>query len=323
MCIALFSTAHPEYALILINNRDEFLVRPTAPANWWVSPNENVLGGRDLQRKEQGTWLGITKQGRIAVLTNFREEGVIKPEARSRGAMVNEFLTQPPHSSDGTESFVHGLVEGEGLKGVGGFSLVCGKVGEPLAVISNRTPNVEDTAWIANDKGETIGLSNAAFGNRSWPKVLRGEALLSSAIKQDLSEKKSQAGLIEHLVCILHDDMLPRKPKDYPWDSYVQELRKSIFIPAIGGEGAEGSRAEDLAAARGDQHVNVENAAKAAETGHDLDSLYGTQKQTIVLVDRQGRVTFVERTLYDASGKATAAADRDRAFHFNIEGWKA
>ncbi|CAD6579570.1 MAG: hypothetical protein ASARMPRED_009182 [Alectoria sarmentosa] len=322
MCIALFSTAHPEYALILINNRDEFLTRPTAPANWWVSPNDNVLGGRDLQRKEQGTWLGITKQGRIAVLTNFREEGAIKPEARSRGAMVNAFLTQPPQSSNGTEKFVHDLVEDEGLKGVGGFILVCGRVGEPLAVISNRTPNVEDTTWIAKDKGETIGLSNAALGNRSWPKVIRGEALLSSAIKQNLSEQKSQASFTKHLFHILGDDTLPRRPKDYSWDSSVQELRKSIFIPAIGGEGAERSRAEDLAAAKSDQHVNVENGTKAAVTKHDLDGVYGTQKQTVVLVDRRGRVTFMERTLYDATSKATVAPDRDRAFQFDIEGWK-
>ena len=237
--------------------------------------------------------------------------------------MVNAFLTQPTQSSNDTENFVHDLVEGEGLEGVGGFSLVCGKVGEPLAVVSNRTPNVEDTAWIAKDKGETIGLSNAAFGNRSWPKVLRGEALLSAAIQQDLSEQKSQADLIEHLFRILDDDMLPRKGKDYSWDSYVLELRKSIFIPAIGGEGVEGSKGEDLAAGKSDQHINVEKEAEPTEAKNDRGDVYGTQKQTVVLVDRQGRVTFVERTLYDATGRATAVPDGDRVFHFDIEGWKA
>ena len=235
--------------------------------------------------------------------------------------MVNAFLTQPPHSSNGTKKFVHDLAQADGLKGVGGFSLVCGQIGQPLAVISNRTPKVKDTAWIAKDKGETIGLSNAAFGNRSWPKVFRGEALLSSAIKQHLLEQRSQASLIEHLFRILDDDMLPRKPNDYPWDSYVQELRKSIFIPAIGGEGAEEARAEDLAASRSDQHVKIEDEAKSAETKHDIEGSYGTQKQTIVLVGRQGRVTFVERTLYDVNGGTTAAPDRDRTFQFDIEGW--
>ena len=237
--------------------------------------------------------------------------------------MVNAFLTQPPHSPHGTKRFVQDLVDGEGLNDVGGFSLVCGKVGEPLAVISNRTPDVEGTAWIARATGETIGLSNAAFGNRSWPKVLKGEALLSSAIEQDLSEQRSQTSLIEKLWRILDDDTLPRMPRDFPWSAYMQELRKSIFIPAIGGEGADQSRAENLAAGKSDQCISVESAAEATETKHDISGVYGTQKQTVVLVDHQGRVTFIERTLYDGSGRATAAPDRDRAFHFDIEGWKS
>ena len=235
--------------------------------------------------------------------------------------MVNAFLTQPSHSADGTEKFVHDLVDGEGLNGVGGFSLVCGKVGEPLAVISNRTPNVGETVWIAKDKGETIGLSNAVFGNRSWPKVSKGEALLSSAVEQDLSEHRSQASLTKDLFSILDDDMLPRKPKDHPWSSYVQELSKSIFIPAIGGEGVEESTAKDLAAAKSDKHIAVQNVTKSGETEHEVSGAYGTQKQTVVLVNHQGQVTFIERTLYDTIGRPTTAPDRDRTFRFDIEGW--
>lgn len=239
--------------------------------------------------------------------------------------MVNAFLTQPTGSSDGTEKFVHDLVEGEGLKDVGGFSLVCGKVGEPLAIISNRTPNVKGTAWIAKDKGETVGLSNATFENKTWPKVSRGEALLSSAIEQDLLDQRSQASLIAKMWRILDDDMLPRMPKGHDWSAYMQELRKSIFIPAIGGEGVDDSRAENLAAGKSDQHIVVDNAAGAAEAVHDFEGTYGTQKQTVVLVDHQGRVTFVERTLYGTNGRATAPSDRDRdrTFQFDIEGWKA
>lgn len=237
--------------------------------------------------------------------------------------MVNAFLTQPTGSSDGTEKFVHDLVKGEGLKDVGGFSLVCGRVGEPLAIISNRTPNVDSAAWIAKGKGETVGLSNATFENKTWPKVSRGEALLSSAIEQDLLEHRSQASLIEKMWRILDDDMLPRLPKAHDLSAYMRELRKSIFIPAIGGEGVDSLRAENLAAGKSDQHIVVENAAGAAETQHNLEGAYGTQKQTVVLVNYQGQVTFVERTLYGTNGRATPASDRDRAFQFDIEGWKA
>ncbi|TKA39155.1 hypothetical protein B0A49_13227, partial [Cryomyces minteri] len=123
MCIALITTAHPSYPLILINNRDEYLTRPTAPAAWWDEPHSHVLGGRDLQRDVRGTWLGITKQGRVAVLTNFREEGQNPSGVRSRGGIVNAFLTTPPDSQETTEQFAKRLVEEEGVKDVGGFSL--------------------------------------------------------------------------------------------------------------------------------------------------------------------------------------------------------
>lgn len=44
--------------------------RPTKEAHFWDDAPE-ILAGRDL--KGGGTWLGITKTGRFALLTNFRE----------------------------------------------------------------------------------------------------------------------------------------------------------------------------------------------------------------------------------------------------------
>lgn len=269
-------------------------------------------------RNEQGTWLGITRQGRIAVLTNFREEGTIQLEARSRGAMVNAFLTQPADSMDRTERFVESLVEGEGLKGVGGFSLVCGKVGEPLAVVSNRTPSIESTTWIAKDRGETVGLSNAAFADRSWPKVLDGETMLSAAIMESVKCNAPKTSFIEDMFHLLSADTLPKRSEGRSWNSYVKELRNSIFIPTVGGVAVDNTSAEDIAAAKSDQLVIAKNENKR-DHNDGQSGLYGTQKQTVVLVDHQGRVTFVERTLYDATGRSASTEQRDRLFEFNIE----
>ena len=279
------------------------------------------MGGRDLQRDEQGTWLGITKQGRLAVLTNFREEGTVKLEARSRGAMVNAFLTQPANDHATTETFVHDLVADDGLKGVGGFSLVCGKVGQPMAVISNRTPNVEGITWISAERNETVGLSNAAFADRSWPKILRGELLLSLSVQYLIDRGGSEADLVDDLFEILSNDTLPKRPRGVGWESFLKELRKSIFIPAIGGEDGDDMSAEDIAAADGGECLKGENAINLGGQLDGQSDVYGTQKQTVVLVSRQGRVTFVERTLYDEFGKTTQALERDRTFTFNIEGW--
>ena len=299
----------------------EYHNRPTAPAHWWKSPDEHVLGGRDLLREEQGTWLGMTKQGRIAVLTNFREEGAISIEGKSRGAMVNAFLTQSPDSKQSTQSFVEDLVESGGLRGVGGFSLVCGRVGERLAVISNRSPDAKGITWIAQNKGETTGLSNAAFADRSWPKVTRGEELLASAISENVENAGSQVALQDHLFRVLSDDTLPKRLEGTKWDSYVKELRNSIFIPPIGGEGADNVSAEELATATSGPHLLVDDQTEKEKSIKGQSGVYGTHKQTVLMVDNQGRVTFVERTLFDESGQPPATAARDQRFTFSIDGW--
>jgi uncharacterized protein with NRDE domain len=71
MCLITFAwRTLPESPLVFIGNRDEFHRRPSAPAHWWENP-AGILAGRDLQAN--GTWLGLNRQGRFAVVTNFRE----------------------------------------------------------------------------------------------------------------------------------------------------------------------------------------------------------------------------------------------------------
>src|SRR5579862_8494175 len=84
MCIALIAHyLHPAYSLIIAANRDEFHSRPTTAAAWWP---EDVLAGKDLQAG--GTWFGIRRSGRIALLTNYRDGLARDPSARSRGELV-------------------------------------------------------------------------------------------------------------------------------------------------------------------------------------------------------------------------------------------
>ncbi|KAL8951621.1 MAG: hypothetical protein Q9222_002421 [Ikaeria aurantiellina] len=316
MCIALFSTAHPDYQLVVISNRDEYLTRPTASAEWWKPPNGQVLGGRDLLRPIQGTWLGISKQGRLAVLTNFREEGQVIQEARSRGAIANAFLTEDKDSPVDTAAFAKKLLEGDGVTGVGGFSLVCGKVGQPLAVISNRTPNIDGVTWIAKERGQTIGLSNAAFDNRSWPKVLEGEKLLQSTIDNSLTRRDTEQVFVEDLMKLLSTDTLPKRKQGQGFESYVKELRHSIFIPVVGGEGTDYAPADAIAASKDEKPIQVRKGK------HGLSGIYGTQKQTVVLVRNDGSVTFVERTLYDQDAQLITGPEKDKRFDFEIEGFQ-
>ncbi|WP_243317183.1 NRDE family protein [Geothrix paludis] len=90
MClIALAYRAHPDFELVIAANRDEYHARPTAPAGPWEDAPE-VFGGRDLS--QGGSWLALSKRGRLACVTNVRRMVAPDPGAPSRGGLVASFV---------------------------------------------------------------------------------------------------------------------------------------------------------------------------------------------------------------------------------------
>jgi uncharacterized protein with NRDE domain len=90
MCLIVVGWhAHPDYPLIVAANRDEHFTRPTAAAHWWQD-EPRILAGRDLAA--MGTWLGITRDGRFAALTNYRNPAVRREHGPSRGRLVSDAL---------------------------------------------------------------------------------------------------------------------------------------------------------------------------------------------------------------------------------------
>jgi uncharacterized protein with NRDE domain len=89
MCLILVAwRARPGQPLVVAANRDEFHARPAAPAAFW-DDRPGILAGRDLEAR--GTWMGISRGGRFAAVTNYR--GAREPRAaESRGALVTQFL---------------------------------------------------------------------------------------------------------------------------------------------------------------------------------------------------------------------------------------
>ncbi|MFA5487922.1 MAG: NRDE family protein [Candidimonas sp.] len=90
MCIAYIALrAHADWPLLLLANRDEWHARPSRPAAPWPDAPQ-VIAGRDTLG--QGTWLGVTRQGRFALLTNYRDPSAFRPSAPTRGKLVSNFL---------------------------------------------------------------------------------------------------------------------------------------------------------------------------------------------------------------------------------------
>lgn len=91
MCVlALAWNVHPRWRLLLAGNRDEFHERPTAALSHW-EPARDMMAGRDL--RSGGTWAGLDRRGRMAVVTNVRDPSIALPQAPSRGRLTTEFLT--------------------------------------------------------------------------------------------------------------------------------------------------------------------------------------------------------------------------------------
>ena len=100
MCVVAFAwQLHPRWRLVLAGNRDEFHARPTMSLAAW--PGSGVIAGRDLQ--SGGTWVGLDRRGRVAVVTNVRD-GLAAPHAGpSRGALPVAFLAGPEDAAASTE----------------------------------------------------------------------------------------------------------------------------------------------------------------------------------------------------------------------------
>ena len=167
MClIVLGIDQHPHYPLILAANRDEFHARPTKEADWWPD-KPGVLGGRDLQAG--GTWLAVSRVGRFATVTNFRDAKPPDPGHRSRGHLVTEFLDRELSPHD----YVATIDEAK----YAGFNLIVG-TGEAFAYLSNREDGTRDL-------GPGIyGLSNALLDG-PWHKVESTKSKLAALINAD------------------------------------------------------------------------------------------------------------------------------------------
>jgi len=169
MCLILFAwRSHRSHRLVVAANRDEWFRRPAQTARFWTDAPA-VLAGRDAVHG--GTWLGVTRSGRFAALTNYREPQRYDPAAPSRGALVSDFLRGTMSAAAYTEQ-LH-----RSTQHYNGYSLVACD-GATMYCVSNR-----GRAPVALDAG-VYGLSNHLL-DTPWPKVVRGKSRLAALAEQD------------------------------------------------------------------------------------------------------------------------------------------
>lgn len=190
MCLIAFAyNVHPSYRLILAANRDEFYERPSSSADFWNHVPQ-ILAGRDL--KNGGTWLGVTRNGKFAAVTNYRDPASLKSGAPSRGKLVSDYLRGDRHADD----YLKKISSRADL--YNGFNLLAGDDND-LFVFSNRGEKQKLVPGI-------YGLSNHLL-NTPWPKVSRAKRMIRAALG------KKGADLEEELFHALADRRVPPDEK--------------------------------------------------------------------------------------------------------------
>jgi uncharacterized protein with NRDE domain len=207
MClILLFFDPHADDPLIVAANRDEYYDRPTSPLAFWREA-PHVLAGRDI--RGGGAWIGVTRKGRIAALTNYRDPSAIMQNAPSRGLLVRNFL-------EGTDSPRNYLKQiRTNTRRYNPFNLLVGDWFD-LYYYSNRNDEIRQL------ESGLYGLSNHLL-DTPWPKVQKGKESLETLIKS----KKRVAP--EELFSILADRSFP--PADLLPDTGVGPKRERLLSP--------------------------------------------------------------------------------------------
>jgi len=241
MCLIVVAwQARADLPLVVAANRDEWRDRAAEPAAWWKD-HPDLLAGRDLQAG--GTWLGVTRRGRFAAVTNFRDPAERRTTAKSRGSLVTDFLL----GEDTPARFLANLSARS--HDYNGFNLILGD-GTTLFYYGSR----EDVARPIEPG--VHALSNHLL-DEPWPKVVKGRLAMEAA----LARADPAAALFELLSDAggAPDEDLPRTGVGIEWE---RRLAAALIT------GADyGTRCSTVVTFAADGTVGLEETTRAADGG--------------------------------------------------------
>jgi len=243
MCLLLVAwNVRDDMPLVVAANRDEFRSRPASPAAFW--PDEpDVLAGRD--GAAGGTWLGVTRSGRFAALTNVRDGGAPRRGTRSRGLIVSGFL----RGVEGTAEFLAALAC-DPLE-YDGYNLVAGDR-SGLSWLSNRAagPRMLESG--------VHGISNALL-DTPWPKLTAARTRLERLLAP--STAVDETVLVPAVFELLFDDARP-EDDDLP-DTGIGLERERVLSSAFIDTPEYGTRASTVVLFHEDGRIRFEERTHA------------------------------------------------------------
>jgi len=284
MCLLVLAwRVHARYRLVVAANRDEFHARAAAPLAKWPPPPQ-LLAGRDL--RSQGTWLGIDRERRFGVVTNFRELQPPRPAAPSRGELVPDYLgtrpgasgAKPPHEispgvsdesapDNKTRNFVGTPARAADFLAAlepraalySGFNLLLSDA-DSLWYASNRT-----TPFARELRPGVYGLANESL-DTPWPKLRRVRSGFEAWLGQGTSADA------EGLFALLADRTPAQDSPQAHTGALPSEWARALSAPFV------------------------------------LNPEYGTRCSTVLLLEGDGRLQLAERR-FDPDGRLTGQSE--------------
>jgi uncharacterized protein with NRDE domain len=201
MCLLVLAIdCHPQFRLVIAENRDEFFNRPTEAARFWPETSD-VLAGRDLERG--GSWLGVTRTGRWAVVTNYRDFHHRRYSRLSRGGLVSRFL----QAAESIEAFKTILEADDGH--YAGLNFVAG--------------NRDQVFYFSNTGGGSFNLGPGIYGlsnhwlDTPWPKVVGAKQGLARWVEEGSTDVGRLFDLLADRA-LAPDDQLPDTGVGLEWE---------------------------------------------------------------------------------------------------------
>eukprot|EP00041_Stephanoeca_diplocostata_P030246 m.909510 g.909510 ORF g.909510 m.909510 type:complete len:284 (+) comp23720_c0_seq18:295-1146(+) len=269
MCIIFFKwhpTAETGYKLILAANRDEYFSRPTKNAQFWIDTDASgnsvhIISGCDLQHvnvTRKGTWLGVSGDGKVAGLTNYR--CAQKPLCSSRGLIPSNYLCSRDTTT--VHAYADRLMSESGK--YNGFNFIAFNLFESDHGSSVYMTNMEGKCPHPIPSGDVHAVTNKTLDD-PWPKLVAGKAAFAAILDAGLSETDLVGALMDMLSCTKRypAEMLPQT--GMPID--IEVALSSIFVECeFDGQGY-GTRAQTVIL------IDHANRVTFVERSRDHDSL--------------------------------------------------
>ncbi|XP_077532780.1 transport and Golgi organization 2 homolog [Haemaphysalis longicornis] len=282
MCL-LFVYINPDpgedgFSLVLVNARDEFFHRPSKPAEFWED-EPDIIGGRDQEKgREGGTWMAVSKKGRLAALLNILQPADrMDPTKRGRGFLVVDFVKS---TMDGSTYLAQLAKDKDEYNGF-------------LFVTIEAKPRDKKVSMgyysnLQKDGPKVLEPGCYAFGNsvppQFWAKVRCGKEKFEKLVGEN--DHFSERDQFRKKLFDFLDDQT-----QYPVDD---DMRKQSKEP--------------------ESTLKLMNQMKYILPNHN----YGTRTQSILFVDGNGKAEFTEKTMKEPIDIKSTIVWETRSFSFDI-----